>query len=112
MDRRTAKVARGTAQEHQDHDAGENQADAGFLNEVLDGGFDEQRLVEDHGGFERGGNVDQILDGSFHAIDDGDGVAVAALLQYGNIHRPLPIDADDVGLDGPRVFRLANIAPP
>ena len=31
------------------------------------------------------------------------------LLEYGNIHRPLPIDADDVGLDGPRVFRFADI---
>ncbi len=83
-----------------------------FLNEVFDGGFDEHGLVEDHGGLERGWDVDQILDGGFHAVHDGDGVAVAALLEDGHIDGTLAIDADDIGLDGPRVFALCRCRPP
>ena len=37
MESMTAKVARGLPRKMQDHEAGEHQADGGFLDQVLDG---------------------------------------------------------------------------
>ena len=55
------------------------------------------------------GNVEQFLDALADAVDDLDGVAVAALLEDGKIDRLLAVDAHDVVLDGGRVFGVADI---
>ena len=51
----------------------------------------------------------RCLIAAFMPFDDGDGVAVAALLEDGNVDRALPIDAHDVVLQRAGVFRLADI---
>jgi hypothetical protein len=45
-----------------------------------------------------------------HAIDDGDGVAVAALLEDRHVDGALSINAHDVVLERARVHRLADVA--
>ena len=97
------------AEEEQDHDAGEYQADPSFIDQLLEGELDEDGLIEDDGGFERGRNVDEVFDGFFHAVDDGDGIAVAALLEDRDVDRALTIDAHDVVLQRAGVHRMADI---
>jgi hypothetical protein len=50
-----------------------------------------------------------MLDCSLHAIDDRDSVAVAALLEDGNIDGALSIDAHDVILERARIHGLADV---
>jgi len=50
-----------------------------------------------------------VLDGGLHAVDDGDGVAVAALLEDRHIDGALPIDAHDVVLERAGVLGLADV---
>src|ERR1035438_9559636 len=45
-----------------------------------------------------------------HSVHNFDGVAVAALLQDGQIHRLLAVHADDVVLDGGGIFRVPDVA--
>ena len=51
-----------------------------------------------------------MLGGLFNSVDDRDGVAISALLEDGNIHRMLAINAHDVGLNGARILGFTNVA--
>ena len=61
---------------------------------------------------ERLGNIEQVCYARLDAVHDGDGVAVAALLQDRQVDGFLAIDAHDVGLDLLRVLRMAHVARP
>ena len=87
------------AEENQDHQPGQDQADGAFVEQVLDGGLDEDRLVEDDVGDERLRHVEQLGDGVLDAVDDRDGVGIAALLQHRQIGGSLAVDAHDVRLN-------------
>ena len=98
------------AKKQQNHQAGQHAADARFLDQISDRAFDKDRLVKDHRGLERSWDVDQIFDCGTHAVDDGDGVALAGLLEHGHVHRLLPVDANDVGLNGAAILGVSDIA--
>jgi hypothetical protein len=66
-------------------------------------------LVKHHGGLQNIGHIDEVLGGVLRAIDDGDGVAPAALFQNRDIHGPLSIDAYNVGLNRAGIFGLADV---
>ena len=48
------------AQKHQNHDAGEEQADTAFMEQCFDRRAHEPRLIENHAGLHRRGHVDQV----------------------------------------------------
>src|SRR5579859_2781641 len=60
-------------------------------------------------GFQLCRNVPQSLDGLLNAIDDRDGVGVAALLQNGDVNRALSIDAHDVVLQRSPVDGVTHV---
>ena len=55
-------------------------------------------------------NVQQVLDPVAHAVHDLNGVAVAALLQDRQVNRLLAVHANDVVLNGRRVFGVPDVA--
>src|ERR1700733_1138580 len=97
------------AEEEKDHEAREREADQCFLQQVAHRAFDEERLIEDDRGFQDGRDVDEVLDGGGHAVDDLDGVAFAGLLEDRYIDGVLSIDANDVGLDGAGVLGVSDV---
>ena len=56
----TATVARGLPRKTRIMTPVSTQADGRFARDIRDGQLDEDRLVEDHGGLERRGNIDQV----------------------------------------------------
>ena len=101
------------SQKDQNHQAGEKQADQAFVQQRLDGFFDEGRLVEHHA----------WPSSAWECRTDGrscsrmpsttcDGVGVAALLHDGHVHRLLPIHAHDVVLNLIGVLRPCPCRPP
>ena len=56
------------------------------------------------------GNISEFCDGLADAIDHGDSIGVATLLQHGQIDRALPIDANYVALNCGGIFGAADIA--
>ena len=71
------------AQKYQDHHSGHHEPDNRFARDVGDGQLDEDRLIEDHGGLESVGNIDEFLDRGFDAVDDLDGVLSPPCLKMG-----------------------------
>src|SRR5256884_653768 len=98
------------AEEKQNHQTREDEADASFAKHVGDGCFDESLFVKKAIGNVLLGNVNQMLESAFDAIDDGDGVGIAALFENGKVDGALPIHSYDVGLDGLGVYGFADIA--
>src|SRR3974390_143171 len=98
------------AQEDQDHYRSQNQADAALAQHIGHSGLYILRLVEDHIGYQRGGNVEQMLHPVSHAVHNCDGVTAAALLQDGQIDGFLSVHANDVVLDGGRIFGVPNVS--
>ena len=97
------------AKEQQNHNRREDQPDPALFDEIADGQFDEDGLVEDYLSLEDGGNIDEMFEGGPHAIDDRDGITIAALLEDGNVYGALAIDAHNVGLNGAGVFCVSDI---
>ena len=97
------------AEKQKDHEPGEAKADGALVDDVLDGGFDKHGLVEDNRGLELLRDVEQVLDGLPDAVDDGDGVGVAALLEHRNVDGVLSIDAHDIGLELAAILRIAYV---
>ena len=79
------------------------------MHEGFDGVAHKHGLVEDHLRDQLFRHVQQVGDHAFDAVDDFDGVGIAALLQDGNIDGGLAVDADLVVLDLRGIFRLPHI---
>ena len=56
------------------------------------------RLVKNDAGLELLGNIQQMGRGVADAVDDGDGVGTAALLENGDIDGVLAVNPDDICL--------------
>ena len=81
------------------------------MNQVLDGGFDENRLIEDHLGDQLRGHIQQAVgrDYPLDAVDDLDSIGVAALFHHRQIDRGLAVHADFADLDLGGVLRFADV---
>ena len=79
---------------------------------VCDRGLDELRLVEDDAGCERCRDVEQALQLLAHAIDNCNGVRIAALFQHRQVDRTLAVDPHGVVLQRVGVFGDADIRDP
>ena len=55
------------------------------------------------------GTSSKVGDGVLHAVDDGDGVGIAALLEHRQIDRALAVDAHDVVLDLGGICGVAHV---
>ena len=98
------------AEEHQHHQRGQREPDAALVEQRLDRALDEQRLVEHDLRRQLLRHVDQAADQILHAVDDGDGVGVAALLHHRQVDRRLAVDGHDVVLDLVAVLGAADVA--
>jgi hypothetical protein len=104
----TATVARGLPRK--DHNAGQHQTNHRLVHQLFQRQLHKHRLIEDDRCLKLRWNVDELLDRLLHSIDDGDGVAVAALFEDGNIDRALAVDADDVVLQSARIDGVSDIS--
>ena len=80
------------------------------MDQVRDGSLHEEGLVENHLGRKLFRNVNEMLQGILDAIDHGDGVGIAALLENRQVDRRLAVDTHNVGLNRLRVHGLADVA--
>src|ERR1700744_2626785 len=101
-----------TSKKNQDHDASEEEPDPALIEERPDGRFNELRLIEDYSPLKRIGHVEQSGQLLANAIDNGDRVRIAALFEYGQIYRTLPVHPHHVELSRVGVFRFANVGHP
>src|SRR6185312_110610 len=69
------------AEKDQNHDAGKHNAYGRFLHQIFNRDFDENGLIENHRRLQRCRDIDQALYRFANAADDGNGVAVSALLE-------------------------------
>ena len=98
------------AQEQKNHQGCQTKPNGSFVDDILHRNLDEDRLIKDHIGFEDGGNVEEVRNGLFDTVHDGDRVGIAALLEYRDVDGVLAVYANDVGLELPPVFRVTNIS--
>ena len=98
-----------TSQENQDHNSGQQQPHASFVEECFDGSLDEQRLVEHQARWQLLGDVGETREYLLDSIYDLNRVGITTLLQNWQINRVLTIHAYDVGLDLVPIFRVAHI---
>ena len=80
-----------------------------FVEQRLDGGLDEDGLIEDHLADEFFRDVEQMLHRVLDAVHDRDGVGVPALFEHRQVDRRLAIHAHHVGLDLLRVLGIADV---
>ena len=97
------------AEKNQDHRAGQDQSDCAFVDEVLDGVFDEHRLIEHNFSDQPPRHVEQVSDGTFDSAHDGKGVRLAPLFQHRQIYRRLAVHAHDVVLELRSVPGIAHV---
>ena len=84
-------------------------ASAASCSRLCNGVADVARLVEDRVELHAIRQAEDLRQQGLHAIDHRDGVG-AALLQHGDVHRALAVDAHDVLLDLRGVFGVADVA--
>ena len=110
MEKKTATVARMLPRKTRIITDVRNSPMRALVQQRLDRRLHELRLVEDDIAAPIASARRTALSTAFFdAVHHGDGVRVAALLEHRQIDRPLPIHADDVGLDLLRVLGRANI---
>ncbi len=70
-----------TAEEKENHHAGQDQSDGALADQVGDGRFDKERLVKDDACDELFRNINKVLKSFLDSVHHGDGIGVPALLQ-------------------------------
>src|SRR5581483_11119256 len=80
-----------------------------FVAEIHNRGLHENRLVEDHLGYEGLWDVEQVANRLLDSVNDRNSIAVAALFKNRQIHRSLSIHPDNIRLNGGCIFRMAHI---
>ena len=110
IDRRTAIVARKSPRNKRIMTPVKTKADRTLDDDVLDGGFDKHRLIEDDRSLELLRDIEEMSRGFADSVDDGDRVGITALLEDRNVDGVLPVDAHDVGLELAAIDCMTNVA--
>src|SRR5262249_48752927 len=98
------------AEEYQDHQGCKDQPNSTLVHQVIDGLLDELGLIKHHACYKVLRHVDKAIHCGLNTVDDCYCVCISALFHDRQIHRSLPINPNDPGLDLESVLGFSDLA--